>query len=378
MAYMGKAQALRAQGHRQESKRLLQAALHHVEKSNLQVYRADLLLALANRAIRQTQTEEAKALLAQAADSATQARMPRPYAESQLRMTELHMAEGDFKAAEISMKKCLAASRELVDMYFLPQHLAMAAEIETRLHNFKSANSYYEEAEELVESMLLNVPSAEVKASLIATMDQVFRGHFRLALEDEKNMPGAFRILEQVRGRVVADNLRAKPSQESAEGTSAVNREISKIQNALLRTTSIEKRHALVARLQNAEQQIDLTTLSREKTRYSIHGTPVQLAALQEKLRPSEVLLEYVIDDPHSFCIAITKETAKSYRLPGKTFTSPMIDRYLAATRAMRDPAEAKELYKALFAPVAEFDKKTEIIIVPDGKLGFLPFEAFR
>lgn len=176
MAYMGKAQTLEAQGNRRDSRALLVEALKHLEQAKMQVCKADLSLALAGQAIKRKRVEEAK-------NCWRKRQMLRPYAEANLRTTELYMAAGDFRRAETAVMKCITASRQLVDMYFLPRHLALAAKIEEHLNKFHRADEYYDEAEQLIESTLLNVPSAAVKASLIATMDDVFRGHFGLALE---------------------------------------------------------------------------------------------------------------------------------------------------------------------------------------------------
>ncbi len=42
----------------------------------------------------------------------------------------------------------------------------------------------------------------------------------------------------------------------------------------------------------------------------------------------------------------------------------------------MRDSPSAKVLYRQLFAPIAEFNQKSQIVIVPDDQLGFIPFDA--
>ncbi len=377
MAYMGKAQALEAQGSIQKAEALRTEALDYVEGANMQVYKADLLLALAGQAIKQKHVEEAHDLLTRAAEAAKKARMPRPYAEANLRMTELYVSAGDYRHAEMSVTEGVAASRQLVDMYFLPQHLALAAEIEGHLGNFRRADEYYEEADQLVEGMLLNVSSALVKASLISTMDSVFRGHFELALQKENQIPSAFRIMELVRGRVVADNLRAQSlvPEESAENSSA-DHELNRIQGDLLRTTNVAQRVRLVTRLQLAEEQIDLTTLSQNSVRFSIHGNPVDLPSLQQHLAADEVLLEYVMDDPDSYCLAITKTGVNRYRLESRSTIERYIAEYLSDTKAMRSAEAASELYRRLFVPIAEYRQKSRVIIVPDGRLGFIPFDA--
>jgi hypothetical protein len=49
------------------------------------------------------------------------------------------------------------------------------------------------------------------------------------------------------------------------------------------------------------------------------HGLPVQPASLsevQEVLKPEELLLEYVLDDPTSFCVVISQKGAYVRMLP--------------------------------------------------------------
>jgi CHAT domain-containing protein len=377
MAYMGKAEALEAQGNILQAQALRQEALAYVEGANMQVYKADLLLALAGQAMKQKRTKEAQGLLTQAADAAKKAQMPRPYAEASLRMTELSVTTGDFANAEKAVSACIAASRQLVDMYFLPQHLALAANIEARLGKFQRADEYYEEAEQLIEGMLLNVPSAAVKASLISTMDSVFRGHFELALRGENQLPTAFRVLERVRGRVVADNLRAQPhtTGEYPENT-LVDQNLNRIQAELLRATDTSRRAQLVGELQTAEERVDLTTLSQGRVRFSIHGKPVDLPSLQRQLADDEVLLEYVMDDPDSYCLAVTRAGIKHYRLGSRSTIERSIATYLADTKAAHQSESAKVLYRRLFAPVVEYRQKTRVIVVPDGTLGFIPFDG--
>src|SRR6185312_4451631 len=160
-----------------------------------------------------------------------------------------------------SVMKCIAASRQLVDMYFLPRHLALAANIEEHKNKFHRADEYYDEAEQLIGSMLLNVPSAAVKASLIATMDAVFRGHFELAAK-KNQIRMAFRILENVRGRIISDNLRARPQAPISANANPAIKVLNRIQGRLLRTTDVAARARLVDQLEHIEERNDLTALS--------------------------------------------------------------------------------------------------------------------
>jgi CHAT domain-containing protein len=63
--------------------------------------------------------------------------------------------------------------------------------------------------------------------------------------------------------------------------------------------------------------------------------------------------------------------------LPGKQAISPLVDSYLAEGKAKR-PArdEARRLYDVLLNPIPEAKTKDQLIVVRDGQLHLLPFDA--
>ena len=82
-------------------------------------------------------------------------------------------------------------------------------------------------------------------------------------------------------------NLRAQP-QHSGNDPSDGNEQINRIQGELFRTTNVSRRSQLVDQLQHAEEALDLTTLSQNRARFSIHGNPVDLPTLQRRLGADE------------------------------------------------------------------------------------------
>ncbi|MDQ2948672.1 MAG: CHAT domain-containing protein, partial [Acidobacteriota bacterium] len=339
----------------------------------------DLLIALGTKAVKAKHVPEAISLFEQAAAAAQKAGMPRPYADATFQLTDLFVQSGDYRSAEVRVTKGLEASRKLVDMYFLPRHIAVAAGIEMQLGKTAQANAYYDEAEDLVESMLVNVPSASVKSALIATMSRVYIGHFRLALESEHDVPEAFRILEQARGRVVADRLRARPLWKEAQPqTSPIENTLAGIQTRLLHATTAEQRKRLMQELNRADLELAPVALARYRRENSINGKPITLTKLQRSLRSDEVLLEFVLDDPQSFCLAISNNRVKPYVLEGQTKLNILIADYLAETKdpspsSASNRVAAQKLYQALLQPLEE-RVKTRFIIVPDEKLNFVRF----
>jgi tetratricopeptide (TPR) repeat protein len=116
MAYMGKSQALEMKGNAKESRELLEEAERFVDSANMSVYKADLLVALGNKAARTKDTTGAQKFYEQAAEAAQKAGMPRPYADAMFHLTDLSVGAGDFHTAELQVKDGLIADRKLIDM----------------------------------------------------------------------------------------------------------------------------------------------------------------------------------------------------------------------------------------------------------------------
>jgi tetratricopeptide (TPR) repeat protein/CHAT domain-containing protein len=131
----------------------------------------------------------------------------------------------------------------------------------------------------------------------------------------------------------------------------------------------------------------ELKTLVQElRQRYPVYAAlhyPQPLPAAALPLKENEVLLEFALGDAESFVFVVRKGGVKGLvKIPVgrealeakvKTFMEPLInqdpDRFLLKG--------AHELYGLLLAqPLKEVKEDDRVIIVPDGILGLLPFEA--
>lgn len=108
----------------------------------------------------------------------------------------------------------------------------------------------------------------------------------------------------------------------------------------------------------------------------AIRAHAVGLATLQGSLRPDEMILEYVLDEPSSFCFHVTSSSVAVNVLPaGQKRIEDLVDRYLAEIRSSKTGAETgANLYSLLVQPVPGEESKTRLIVVPDGRLHLLPF----
>jgi len=105
----------------------------------------------------------------------------------------------------------------------------------------------------------------------------------------------------------------------------------------------------------------------------------VGLEQIQQALDPSAVLLEYVIADPSSYCLTISRTGSRIVRLGSKDRIEALVAAYLKATKAkLPATTEAHNLYDALVRPIREATQKQSLIIVRDGQLHLVPFDGLR
>jgi CHAT domain-containing protein len=88
-------------------------------------------------------------------------------------------------------------------------------------------------------------------------------------------------------------------------------------------------------------------------------------------------MLEYVVAEPHSYCLAIGRDIARIVPLASRESLEKLVASYLKTLKAKgASKTEGGQLYSALFKDIPEAAKKERLIIVPDGRLHLLPFDA--
>lgn len=249
--------------------------------------------------------------------------------------------------------------------------------------DFDGADQLYGEATDVIDALLVNVNARQLKGSLIATLSEAYVGHFELAATKFTDPRKAYEIVEEARGRSLADTLRGESEtlSSSDEITVEAKREINRIQLALLHEPNRGGRQSLLDQLFAAEQ-----LLSRVRRNSSALNSatdrpkPVPLRTLQASLGPDEMLLEYVLGEKQSYCLQITGAGAVVIVLPaGRERIEGLVENYLATVRS-RQPeiALGEELFTLLLEPAIGRVSKARLIIVPDGKLHLLPFDGLR
>ena len=210
-------------------------------------------------------------------------------------------------------------------------------------------------------------------------MSEIYVGHFQLAAGALRDIDKAFDIVERARGRAMADALRdqQRPSVDAISEQSPAQKEITDLQRQLRETTTSGERARLLDDLDEAEGHLASSEYERHEFERLALSRPVALNDLRRSLAPDEVLLEYVLAEPHSFCLVVTRRGTTIQTLAGQGQIGSAIDGYLADLKARRPVDQrGKQLFSWLLGSCLARRSESNLIVVPDGKLNEIPFAA--
>ena len=286
-------------------------------------------------------------------------------------LAESYEHENNLNAALSSINEAIEANAQLPqELYFSPRNLAIKADILDRMGDSKESHTLYEKSGQMVRSLIATAPTPTVERLLLTEMRFVYTGYFS-ALCREGNLSAAFRTIEMARGRVEAQALEHHALVAPHDPTPAEHN-ITQLNLELLQTNSTPLRAALDQALYEAELQVDNSTLAGQAAM-----RPFDLKKIRAHLRPDELILEYVLAEPHSCVLAITMNGVKKYDLPSSLQIEEMVFAYREAIHGKKANATiAQALFNAVLAPVEEYRSHPSVIIVPDGQLNVLPFAA--
>jgi CHAT domain-containing protein/tetratricopeptide (TPR) repeat protein len=223
----------------------------------------------------------------------------------------------------------------------------------------------------------------------------------------EADAAKALLVLERRRGQALWDlmatgwaGLQPEAVPEQLQRVREIEAQLTAKQNALRGQFNLapDKRNArliesLEAGLRKAKDEHAqlLTSLSQGRFRFS---SPAgmrldNLAGLQKYLGRNQALVEYLVDDETTFGFVLTSTGLKSERLAiGRETLRRKVRQLLEPFYRLRtgeldlarlgfDLEISVELYKSLFAPLEpHLGRATQILIVPDDVLRYLPFEV--
>lgn len=381
MGYEGKAQALISLGKTDEARLVLESALSKAQSQEKRGHEAELLVRLGRLAAQTGNRQQALTYLEDAGQFATKVQFYRIEADAMYELAQLYRDAGDLSTADARATQGVTASQQVGDRYYVPRNLTILADLKARRGRYAGAKALYDQAEDVIEGMLTSVDEPYWNSSVVAAQSQTYLQHFELVTRSG-DVPEAFRVLERVRGRTLAwalEDRKAFPTSES-EQTASLETDVAGLQMRLMQSGRATEREQLLDKLVEYERRLGLSWTRGDEANTRLPTQPAPLKIVQDDLQPDEVLLEYVLDDPNSYCISIRRQGAFVRLLPiGRQEIEKLAQRYIDEIREKASAAEtSKQLYERLLKPILEISSAGRIIVAPDGILHLLPFEALQ
>jgi CHAT domain-containing protein len=362
-----------------EAERFAKTAIAEARAGDRRIKEIELSLMLAEIATARGHPEQAMAHLEQAATTARAGGVHRLLAEAESDLADAYRQRGDLNQALRHAAAAVADTRAAGSRFTLPARMKVLAEIHASQGRVAESNRVYDQATDIVEGIMVNVPSREAQARLVGVTSEIYAGHFRLAADRLNDPVKAYDIIERARGRAVADVLRTLPEDAPQDEATASGhaREIARLQVRLMRAQAPAERRQLLDQLWEAEQR-SRARAAGPPVALLVGGQRASARTLQQALARNELVLEYVLTEPHSYCLVIGRGRITIAKLPSKAHIEAIVEQFTQELRNGKAGASstAKDLRDAILQPIPDWQVAQRLVVVPDGKLHLLPFDA--
>jgi len=282
---------------------------------------------------------------------------------------------------------------------------ALLGKIEHRRGNLKEGLEHFDRATEAFESLRWSLGDYDQRAGFFASRQDQYLDFIALLADLAEKHPGkafaerAYEISERARARSLVDMLRRSrwdsvisPSSTFLEEERVLNGELVWAQKQI-EALSIEERPD-PDRLDEMRDKVESLLAEKvalwkrireEEPRYAElrSPSPASISDIQRLLAPSAALLQFALHDEESYLFVVTQEDVGLFVLSdGRDRIKQLCYRMRRSAKRHRAgigeyAATTRPLYEALLAPASTMlERKNEWIVVPDGPLYSVPFEA--
>ena len=280
--------------------------------------------------------------------------------------------------------------------------LLQRAELYQSRGQLKEGLADIESALDVIESTRRNIPGDQLRIGFSAAKRSFYDLDVGLLMQLDRLQPGAgyrnraFETSERARARGLLDllaegkiDVRQGFDPDLVRQEDEISDRISLLQGQLrskgIQQERLQKILAEIKDLEERRNEVELNIQARNKRYAEVrYPVPLRLEEIQRRvLDEHTVLLEYVLGSASSVLFAVTRDRIETYQLPASSEIARQVRRLREAVEK-ESPFKRKEyleaafqLYQALVSPAAEVLKgKDALLIVPDGALYYMPFEA--
>jgi len=307
----------------------------------------------------------------------------------------------EYSKAEESFLKAISIGQEIGYSQKTWMAHAGLASVYRKQSKDQDALAQYKKALETIESIRAQLQLEEHKSGFLSDKMEVYISLVSLLfdLHQGQSLEGydeeAYYMAEKAKARAFLDslqegkiNLGSKLSPKLKEEENELLRKISGIQTELVKPhISDSRRNELIRELEEAEenhlnliQKIRSANLAYAQI---VYPEPYRLESIQQKLLDIDTaILEYLVGQEEAFLFFVKKDECSVHRLSTSRDLEERADDYLSLLTTGADKdfqafSAGKRLFQELIGPVKDkIGSIQRLIVIPDGNLSFLPFEA--
>jgi CHAT domain-containing protein len=331
---------------------------------------------------------------------------PGEAAEVRSLMGQVYQQQGRLEPARQKYLQALSVFNKLSDRVNQAAACYALGSLELLARDYAAAEGYLRHSIELTEDIRRTPPSSDMTTTFSATVHERYEKYIECLMLQSRARPAgglverAFESSEQGHAHALAEILSAA-APNFAPGLDPALAE----QERSLRQALRAKEDYRVVLLSGAHNkgpldalEADLTRLEAEYRRVTdavrarcpsceqlAQPTAWSLGQIQKEVVADDetVLLEYSLGEDRSYVWAVTRDKISSYELPERARVEESARGVykLLTTPPGTEPADAlppalRELSQMVLAPVAAELKKRQVIVVADGALNYIPFQA--
>lgn len=311
---------------------------------------------------------------------------------------DVFLSAGDFERADQNYNLALGLYGQMQDMESQGVVLLKKASVAARKDDVEEAIRLYDAGLAKFEQVRSQAAFSELKRSYMEKIYDHYEGAALYVIEKDRGEK-ALQYIEAMKARMFLDQL-AEARVDLEKGVDAdVKKERDLLENQIVMLTRrlTEENQAKVPDRKAIEQLRSDANAAQEKLdalrrdiRYKNplyasveYPQPILAKKLQDAvLKENEVLLEYFMAKKGVWCLVIGKNELTIVKLPAQygELTS-RVQKMLGNIRGIQRGERLRndlpaELYDMLVKPVEEYIDGKTLIIVPQGILAYLPFEA--
>jgi CHAT domain-containing protein len=326
----------------------------------------------------------------------------------------LYESEGHLDAAENTLHSALNLAKRIGDSSYQPNILYSLAKVKRKQGDLLSSMRLMDQCLSMIDLQRFNIISRDLRSSYFVSVRGYYEFYVDLLMDLHKARPTdgfdslAFVASERAHGQSLGELLSESGVERQHIDPVLLKREL-ELRNEISGRMSDQLRSAnnrpddsdrtAMQQLMTAYEEVQVE-IKQQSPRYKTlsDSQPLNLKELQEQLqRENTLLLEYSLGDERSYLWAVTGKSIDAYELPGRA----TIDRLVRAVHELliapkmqpldsvssyqQRVSSSEKLYweqasalsQILLGPVrGQLAEDKGLLIVSDGSLQFIPFEA--